>query len=376
MLHRTLTVTLVVACADPTSGTDSASAGTEPACGEQVGDLGTQGACGVGFAFGEVRYADPVSGSDRSLRLSVYYPSSADTSGAVLPHQSELFLPVLDPPLGTGIEEGAPLASGSLPIFVYSHGLSNDSLNTSRLAAHFASHGWIFVAPDHPGASLYYDEDRQTETYLQLPGDLSATLDHVLSGAEPTLGGAVDPEAVVVGGYSYGAYGVWALAGLPFDVEGMVASCEGSDADRCSNLSEANLVAFEEGFSEPRVAAFVAMAGGDTALFDLSGPAALSAPMLLFTATGDEARNGEDRAYWPVIEGGENRWVEINGGTHGAWHDFGLGQAFTAPDPEAFHELQFRYLLAFARLHGLKDLAAQPVVDGEAAASPFATVTR
>ena len=118
------------------------------------------------------------------------------------------------------------------------------------------------------------------------------------------------------------------------------------------------------------------MAGGDTALFSLDEPATLSAPMLLFTATGDEARDGEDRAYWPPIEGGEDRWVEIAGGTHGAWHDFGLGQTFADPDPETFHEVQFTYLLAFARLHGLGDTTQQAVLDAEVSVSPFAAVTR
>ena len=380
MLRRSLLLCLCVACAGPQESPDTAvsedQAGCDPRAPVLPEELGVAGPCGVGFSFGEVRYADSVSGAERSLRLAVYYPSAVDTSAALLPYNSALFLPVLDPPLGAGIEEGAPLAPGPLPVFVYSHGLANDSLNASRLAAHFASHGWVFVAPDHPGSSLYYDDDRQTETYLQLPGDLSATLDHLLSGDEPTLLDAVDPEALVVGGYSYGAYGVWALSGLPFDVDGMVSSCAGSDADRCSNLSEANLAAFETGFSEPRAAALVAMAGGDTALFSLDEPATLSAPMLLFTATGDEARDGEDRAYWPPIAGGENRWVEVSGGTHGAWHDFGLGQTFTEPDPETFHRIQFSYLLGFARLHGLGDLDQRGVVDGDTALSPYASVTR
>ncbi len=380
MLRRTLLLISLLACADPQSSPDTADPAGAAVCGGDAPvpaeSLGVPGPCGVGFSFGEVRYADPVSGAERSLRLAVYYPTSNDTSSAVLTHESALFLPLLDPPLGAGIEEGAPLAPGPLPVFVYSHGLANDSLNASRLAAHFASHGWAFVAPDHPGSSLHYDDDRQTETYLQLPGDLSATLDHLLSGDDPTLQNAVDPEALVVAGYSFGAYGVWALSGLPFDVEGMVSSCVDNDADRCSNLSEANLEAFETGFSEPRASAFVAMAGGDTALFALEEAATLSAPMLLFTATGDEARDGEDRAYWPPIAGGEDRWVESAGGTHGAWHDFGLGQTFVDPDPETFHEIQFGHLLGFARLHGLGDRDQQAVVDGEVSLSPYATVTR
>ena len=47
----------------------------------------------------------------------------------------------------------APVGPTSLPVIIFSHGLGNSRLGYSYLGEHWASHGYVSVHPEHPGAN-------------------------------------------------------------------------------------------------------------------------------------------------------------------------------------------------------------------------------
>lgn len=371
---------LAAACAGGKAGNDSgAGAGADGTGGtgaDPVEALAMRGDYGVGYSRGALTYADPISGADRELVLALWYPSSDDTTGQMADY--DLPVPIVsDPVPGHDVGTDAALASGSFPVALFTHGMDGYAEASSELMAHLASHGWLVVAPEHPGSSLRLDDDRTTDTYLQQPGDIVATLDHVLGGSEPAFGSTVNSDAVVVLGHSYGGYALLATAGLPFDVAGLEAFCADSTQDRCSNLSESNLAAFSAGFNEARVDAWIPMAAGDSVMFDLDGTSA-NAPVLVLSGAQDTPKVEETDAFWGALQGGSNRWVEIAGGGHQTFTDYSARlEVFDGVIPlEEGNRIVFSYVLAFARLHALGDTEMQSVIDGEVEISSEATLSR
>ncbi len=97
------------------------------------------------------------------------------------------------------------------PIVIFSHGTANGRDGYSWLGAHWASHGYLSVHPEHVGAgrdlqrkgalaTLVADED--PALHRLYPEDLRFVIDHLHA------------SRVVVAGHSMGAYAALALSGL------------------------------------------------------------------------------------------------------------------------------------------------------------------
>jgi predicted dienelactone hydrolase len=119
----------------------------------------------------------------------------------------------------------APVGPTSLPVVIFSHGLGNSRLGYSYLGEHWASHGYLSVHPEHPGANLEVERhglwklfragfDRRN--WRNVPLDIHFVIDQLQNDAtlpEP-LRGRIDGTRIGVSGHSLGAYGTLAIGGM------------------------------------------------------------------------------------------------------------------------------------------------------------------
>ena len=52
------------------------------------------------------------------------------------------------------VDPVAPIHPQGYPVIVHSHGWEGHAGNSAFMMRHFASHGWVAVAPDHTGNTL------------------------------------------------------------------------------------------------------------------------------------------------------------------------------------------------------------------------------
>lgn len=339
---------LLTACTGKPADSGTAADDTGGAEPEDLAtSLPAYGGFGVGYAVSEVSYADPAGEGQRTLRLATWYPSTADTVGAEVRYQGVF--------VGPDVQAEAPRADGPHPLVVFTHGHQAYAEAAGFLMTHFASHGWVVMAPDHTGNTTADGDNRTTPIYYQRPADVSAVIDHAVDS------GVADGDAVVVIGHSFGGYTALALAGGTYD-EAVIAAClDGSDTSAfCSTMTEAEADLLRAGFADDRVDAWIPTAPGDYRLFGAAGLGALSAPVMLMTGDQDDAVGADAEPYWAALQGGDNRWLRLLEGRHNDFVDL-FALADDTDSPGAIKA----YALAFARRHALGDERVQPVLDGE-----------
>ncbi|HNH48937.1 MAG TPA: hypothetical protein PKY30_17975, partial [Myxococcota bacterium] len=258
---------LLLAC-PPASEKES-----EPAS-DPIAALSVAGPYTVGMRVSTLTWEAP--DGPRELRLATWYPATGAGGSEPSYHRQDLSVPVV---------VDAPVAEGSFPLALYSHGHMGYAEASSFLAEHLASHGWIVVAPDHSGNTLADGSDRSTEIYYQRPMDLSAILDALPS--DPLVGAHLADGPALALGHSFGGYTLLALAGAGYDPANL-AGCTPESSSFCSTMTPDRQALFEAGFLEDRIGAYVVMAPGDSVLFGEAGLQAIDAPVLHMTATLDQ----------------------------------------------------------------------------------------
>lgn len=140
----------------------------------------------------------------RQLTVEVWYPAArAGTS----PTRYELLPGIaFDSPAAT---EAAPPAPGRCPLVVWSHGRTGLRHNYTMLCEGLSRRGFVVVSADHPGDTLFDwltgdNVDDETNERQRL-GDVSYLIDVMTNGFDATVPPSmIDPEAIFVGGHSYG----------------------------------------------------------------------------------------------------------------------------------------------------------------------------
>lgn len=181
-----------------------------------------------GHGAGTAALSLTVSGRDAPIPARVWYPSAQHNGALPLADlvadpadRATLAALVDDAPAGCPTEvhpavEGEAAAGVSAPVLVYSHCHTCLGLSGATVAATLARHGFVVVAPDHVGNTLFdaleggggsLDE----ETLAQRAADASAALDAVLAGEGLPAGLTVDPGRVGAVGHSFGAVTVGRL---------------------------------------------------------------------------------------------------------------------------------------------------------------------
>jgi predicted dienelactone hydrolase len=261
-----------------------------------------------------VGYQSLISGeeTEQPLTISVWYPALNPTGATeeiryAVAIKDAMWSP--DTPLvayGHALQNAAfDESKGPYPLVILSHGFSLSATWYSTLAEHYASHGFIVLAPDH---TEQFDPTfgAMWKAIIDRPDVVKQTLDYaeVLTAPDGDMAGLIDMAHVAVVGHSYGGYTALAMAGAQFDMAAYQARCAQVPEDDmiaflfCAPLvsSEADMAAragldsTPEGLwpslGDPRVTAIIPMAG-DSYLFDKAGLAAINVPMMAMTGSAD-----------------------------------------------------------------------------------------
>jgi predicted dienelactone hydrolase len=370
-------------CADPASSPSAdvatdAAADTSPADANGTADipvpapttldfdLRAPGPFRVGYRTISHTYTPAGADAPRTLLLNLWYPTEATTGD----HPSYVGLFEDEAAI-----EAAPLAPPveptGYPVHVHSHGHLGFGATSAFLMRHFASHGWVAIAPDHTGNTLADNIDpRPVAMYHLRSQDITASLDALASlpSADPLHGLARTAE-VLLSGHSFGVHTVWATAGATFDAGALAAGCaEGQPFHPCP---APDLAVFAAGLRDPRVVAAVPMAGAIRRdLFGPSGHTSVTIPLLALSGSEDPV--GAD-AQHATTAGLDLTWLDIAGACH---QTFALGFCDTL-EPDVGFGIVNTFALAFARHHVLGDDApgTLKLLDGSDTFSPLVTFT-
>ncbi len=362
---RLLAASFVFANLGCSDATPAPAPGPQPLGDPLTYDVTKPGLYTCGHRILQMTYTPPALPS-RTIPVEVWYPSTS-TDG-LHPKYQGVFEDLL-------AYDDVPLAPTSwklgLPVLVHSHGYKGFAGNSGRLMCHFASHGWLAVAPAHKG-NLINDTPATLplDIYIQRPHDIRAALDFIDSlPADDELSGKADMTHVAMSGHSFGSYTAWAIAGAPLDMANFETRCQMNDIADCTT-EKMNVLAGD--LSEPRAKIAMPLAGtankeiGD-AHYDLA-----KVPVLMMSGSLDIS--GQDKVI-TLVKNVDLTWVNVENGCHQL---YGLGNsvlgdpACTAlPDEEGF-SLVNPWILAYARYHVWQDRTqfVADLVERKASLSP------
>jgi predicted dienelactone hydrolase len=163
-------------------------------------DVREKGPYGAGvhdFFFTKDSVVSP--GTPRTIRTVVWYPTAPG-------------LEPIDPQSDAVIDAPLEAAGAPYPIVLFSHGSCGYPRQSLFLTALLASHGFIVVAPAHPGNTLNEypscgTPTAQLDSYQERPRDVIFALDSVLfENADPMSAffGALDETRIGMSGHSFG----------------------------------------------------------------------------------------------------------------------------------------------------------------------------
>ena len=318
----------------------------------------------VGFGEWVVQYTPNGRDDERSLRVVFWYPTNDDTGAAA---KYAYFLRRPGVFLDAEIADGGPY-----PVLVFSHGNGGIAEQNYFFAEFLASHGWIFVSPEHTGNTAF-DMSLPTHDLLELrPQDISAVLDTLEDlPAEHTL---LDQQTddLVVSGHSFGGYTTLVLTGATFASELVDAECDGVDSDYCEFWrSDGVRERFEAGFVDARIDLGIPMA---PAYWLVDDTGEVGTPTLLFTGALDASTGNAEHGdpIWAGLNGSEDMRVDIETAGHYTFSDAcelipsivgddGCGDDFIASDDA--HFVINAYSLAFIRSRLWGDASATDLLD-------------
>ncbi len=326
------------------------------------------GIFGVGHRLTETTHTDPM-GISVTIPIDIWYPTDA-TAG----EPAVYFGVVEDPQSFSEVAPSEPVHRDGYPVLVFSHGSNLYGGSSAYLMRHFASHGWIAVAPTHVGNTMteFGGGDcesevascRSMDVWVQRPHNTMAALD-ALSNDE-TLGDKANTDAVVLAGFSYGAYDAWARIGGVIARSTIVDACEENAFD--GGCTEDGIDALATNLFDERVVAAIPIAGAHAFPFEANGRAGLSTPVMQISGTADD-----DNPQW-VWDNSANTsmdWVSIEAGCHQMFSLGGCSQI----DAEDGFDMVEAYSFAFARHHLLADDSEQSMGLLDGTTQPWEAVT-
>ncbi len=324
-----------------------------------------KGPFNVGYRRFEIDYEPAGQGITRTIPINIWYPTN-DSEGMRVTYAG-LFI---DDESWMDASLAPPVDPSGYPVHVYSHGHRGFGGTSATLMRHFASHGWVAVAPDHIGNTFGdFIDPRPTNIYFLRSMDISAALDAVenLPSDDP-LAGKLRTERVLMSGHSFGTETTWASAGATYDVARIRERCDAGEIE-CTDVE---LAAFEAGVRDPRVVAAIGMAGsikkdwcGDDGWMSVDIP--------FFSMSGSLDPVGADEQF-AMVSGMDFTWIDIEGGCH---QTFALGGCDDLSDELGFPIVN-EYALAFGLHHVLGDETpdVMSALDGSREVSPLVTFMR
>ena len=231
----------------------------------------------------EIDYLASIKEYDRAADL----PSTLRIAGHALPNAAVDF------------------SAAPYPLIVFSAGFGNTPYAYAGMLEHWASQGFVILAPEHQERFDWALTD-QAKGLAHRPQDIRAVLDYAESRTTETgaAQGLMDMDHVAVAGHSGGGYTTLAMGGAQIDLAGMRRRCEAAASAGDPNAAicdmtlpvmgeVAGLVGLDSApdglwpsFGDPRVDAIIPMAG-DSYLFDQAGLAEITIPVMAIGGTTD-----------------------------------------------------------------------------------------
>jgi len=271
-------------------------------------------------------------GQPRTLETFVWYPTAP---GAEPVHPQ--YRGVVDAPLDA--------SDAPYPLLMFSHGSCGYAFQSTFLMPILASHGFVVVAPPHPGNTLQDGASCRTQQALvdaavERPEDIRFVLDRMLEEserAESPFFGAVDPARLGMSGHSFGGLTTYLVAQR-----------------------------------DPRYRAFMPMA--PAALVD----PVLSAPSMTLIGAIDSVVDNEQTIAAQANDLSPAFLVSVHDAGHYAFSDGcfpgrDCNPPVTLSQGEA-HEIVLRWAVPFLKVHLAGDQSFAPFLDSTI--TPLATVKR
>ncbi|MCA1994877.1 MAG: alpha/beta hydrolase, partial [Coleofasciculus sp. S288] len=194
------------------------------------------------------------------------------------------------------------VASPDKPLIVFSHGLGSVRTDMRYLAEHLASHGYVVAALEHPGSNETHVRNAlkfkasllEAEEFLNRPKDVSFVLNELerLNQSSGSLGGKLNPEGVMIIGYSLGGSTALSLAGAELQLTELKQRCPGNVLT--FSLGE-NAQCFAMGLPEdryqlrdPRIKTAIALSPTTSLLFGATGLTKVAVPTLIAAGSADK----------------------------------------------------------------------------------------
>ncbi len=219
---------------------------------------------------------------------------------------------------GRALRDGEPnVDAGPFPLIVFSHGMGGFRIQSTFYTEHLASYGFVVVAADHPGSTLFdlagsSAAEGVLQSFALRPWEVLRQIEFVesLNAGDERFAGMVDIDNIVVTGHSFGGYTTIAAGGAQLDTAILDAACEegqeGSLACMTGETLETmarlrGLDSVPEGLwpatTDPRIKALVPLAPAAAPLFGEHGLAAVSIPTMILVGSADDVTVPENDAY-------------------------------------------------------------------------------
>jgi predicted dienelactone hydrolase len=204
-VHRSVLVALLLSLAlfQACSSNDKVQPSTEPTAQATASafDPGAPGPYPVGVTEITFERKSTTTGEPRTLKTLIWYP--ADESAKTQPEEVTLH-GVIDAKL---TNDNLPL-----PIIMFSHGSGGLPWQSTFYTAHLASHGFVVVAPPHPGNTAAdclpcTDSNGLVDSYLNRPTDITFVLESMLKlddDPRSLFYQTLDGTRVGISGHSFG----------------------------------------------------------------------------------------------------------------------------------------------------------------------------
>lgn len=188
--------------------------------------------------------------------------------------------------------KSAPIAQGSHPVVVMSHGSGGTRFGHCKTAEVLARNGYLVLCPEHPFNNFFDDSQTGTaDSYARRSRDLKVALDKLLS-LDP-YGPAIDANKIAVFGFSLGGYTALCASGARPFVTGLRHHIRANR--EFDPLFSSYEVIVKSGFQDdflpvtpdPRYKACIALAPVSGGLFTKDALKDVSVPTLLFRAERD-----------------------------------------------------------------------------------------
>ncbi|MBE9210770.1 alpha/beta hydrolase [Nostoc sp. LEGE 06077] len=223
-------------------------------------------------------------------------------------------------------------ATANKPVIIYSHGLGSVRTDLRYLAEHLASHGYIFVAVEHPGSNqTNVDSGLQgkgkllkAQEFLDRPKDISFVLDELAKinqTANDSLAGKLATDNVMVIGYSFGGGTALALAGGELQLDKLKQRCKQNLA--VLSLGETAQCVAQElpnntyQLRDNRIKEAIALNPTSSLMFGGSGLTKVQVPTLILASSADKTTPALTEQVVGFHKIPAPKWlVGILGGTH------------------------------------------------------------